>query len=679
MDMHSQQPDSDDEGSRRKRRAIAQGQKACAPCRARKVRCSYQLPCQTCVERQHPNLCVYDAPSKRVLVSSLPSPASSSISPFSPMASHASSSNAAGWTPSKSDWDKLLGKIDRLETELQAVRREVSRRPALSKLDSPVPDGASPDAQADPVQEGVHSLHPVTGEHVFLGANSVPAMAMALSQQTSNDSAMVRDLLDKSVLPIFTLENESTTYPFVDLWGLPHASPVRIEKLYAMLPSDSECLQYIRQYRDTAHVLYPAIVNMQQFEVEVTRFLITRTTQSGDPNRPPLTERDVYGKSVHWLGLLFACLASGYQCSNLPRRERQLTSQVYVCCAYECLRIVNYLSCSQLDDIQNLLVLGNVISNSMNAGVAWALLGLTIRLAQGLGLHHEPSSRDLPSEERVLRHEVWSRIIWQDSLLSISYDRATPTANLTRWDMSTPANADGGFSYTECMLRLCTIALDVVSTRSQPMSIQREIQRIEERRAELSSTTEHAQLHLRQSSACALMKDHLEHWNWRLHCSYVVSEMCRPMLAKRQRHSEPKIAELRRVCIDALADTVDAFLKLQNLTFFARTSWAAVHRSLGSALLLGILGEPSKSESVRQMLEQLVSVMTSLEYADASEMPAPLTRAVEALQQLNASQDGSEGSQGDSPHAQMQRILWGADLRLPMEYFQALSPIEGKD
>ena len=46
-----------------------------------------------------------------------------------------------------------------------------------------------------------------------------------------------------------------------------------------------------------------------------------------------------------------------------------------VCCAYECLRIVNYLSCCQLDDIQNLLVLGNVISNSMNAGVAWSLLG----------------------------------------------------------------------------------------------------------------------------------------------------------------------------------------------------------------------------------------------------------------------------------------------------------------
>ena len=47
-----------------------------------------------------------------------------------------------------------------------------------------------------------------------------------------------------------------------------------------------------------------------------------------------------------------------------------------VCCAYECLRIVNYLSHATLVDIQTLLILGNVLSNNMNAGVAWSLLGI---------------------------------------------------------------------------------------------------------------------------------------------------------------------------------------------------------------------------------------------------------------------------------------------------------------
>lgn len=153
-----------------------------------------------------------------------------------------------------------------------------------------------------------------------------------------------------------------------------------------------------------------------------------------------------------------------------------------------------------------------------------------------------------------------------------------------------------------------------------------------------------------------------------MHCSYVVSELCKPTLAKRERykHEHELVDDLRRVCIDALVDTVDAFLKLQNLTFFARTSWAAVHRSLGSALLLGILGEPSRSESVRGMIDQLIAVMSNLEFADTSEMPAPVTRAIEALQRLNTG-DVEEGSQGDSPHAQMQRILWGVDLRMPKD------------
>lgn len=83
----------------------------------------------------------------------------------------------------------------------------------------------------------------------------------------------------------------------------------------------------------------------------------------------------VYGKSLSWLGLLFATLGSGIQSSELPRKERQMKSQVYVCCAYECLRIVNYYTQTTLEDLQVLLVLGKVISNNMNAGTSWSLLG----------------------------------------------------------------------------------------------------------------------------------------------------------------------------------------------------------------------------------------------------------------------------------------------------------------
>lgn len=77
-------------------------------------------------------------------------------------------------------------------------------------------------------------------------------------------------------------------------------------------------------------------------------------------------------------------------------------------------------------DLQTLLVLGDVLTNDMNAGVAWSFLGernllvhiyfihssadgvvgLTIRLAQSLGLHR-PSPLSFPLVERNLRTEIW--------------------------------------------------------------------------------------------------------------------------------------------------------------------------------------------------------------------------------------------------------------------------------
>ena len=44
---------------------------------------------------------------------------------------------------------------------------------------------------------------------------------------------------------------------------------------------------------------------------------------------PGVTEQAIYDKNLEWVGLLFAVLASGCQCSGLPRKERELTSQVY--------------------------------------------------------------------------------------------------------------------------------------------------------------------------------------------------------------------------------------------------------------------------------------------------------------------------------------------------------------
>lgn len=48
-----------------KKKRKARELKACYPCRQRKVKCSGDLPCEGCLQRQHPEICMMLGPEKR--------------------------------------------------------------------------------------------------------------------------------------------------------------------------------------------------------------------------------------------------------------------------------------------------------------------------------------------------------------------------------------------------------------------------------------------------------------------------------------------------------------------------------------------------------------------------------------------------------------------------------------
>jgi hypothetical protein len=75
--------------------------------------------------------------------------------------------------------------------------------------------------------------------------------------------------------------------------------------------------------------MYPVIPDTASFEANLNT-LFTHRAFSGGIHYPSEdgVERP-FGVNLSWLGLLFAVLASGSQSSNLPAKERELTSQVY--------------------------------------------------------------------------------------------------------------------------------------------------------------------------------------------------------------------------------------------------------------------------------------------------------------------------------------------------------------
>ncbi|KAI8938781.1 hypothetical protein NX059_004644 [Plenodomus lindquistii] len=627
-----------DEILRRKRKA--REYKACYPCRQRKVKCDQNVPCRTCVVREHPELCTYHPPSEA-------HPPAKRIAMGLGQNGHDFNNgivhiHGGTVTLPREDWERICAKLQQAEKSLGELKNSISSvaevAPPINGF-SPPGAGNTPLAAAAPMDgeqshvrtQGIHTRNDITGQTIHIGPSSVPALVMALGRGDTQWAPGVQDLLGKkSMLPIFGLDNESATYPFVDLWGLPHGSILRAQELANAIPSDSECLSFFRSYRETAHVVYPAVADIEGIESDLLLFLINRASAQGGSG---ITDQQIYGKDFHWIGLVFAILASGCQCSSLSRRERELTSQVYVCCSFECLRFTNFLSHANIENIQTLLILGNVISNNMNAGVAWSLMGLTVRLSQTLGLHRVcPMS--VPVQQRIVRSKVWWALLWQDSLLSVSYDRASSTTTIDHTVPLSQHTAPGTRTYVESMYRLCKVGLDIVRERQRQQSSHDALIRITEHRNELQEIMIDAADYLKDSRRCRSMRDQLEHWALYLHISYITSELCRPAISPASAGLDLS-KTLRKTCIDSLTNTVEAFLGLQNMTPFATRSWSAVHRSLSSALLLGILGEHNRNERARGLLQNVIQVLTDVtKDVDPAELATPITRSVSALERL---------------------------------------------
>jgi hypothetical protein len=297
---------------RRKRKT--RPQRACQPCRLRKVKCNYNVPCTTCVERHHPELCSIENDEQPPKRSAAAASAADSDEP---------------WTPSKSEWYQMCTSLSSVEQSLRQLQHDMglllASRPQPSGIVSSgeqSPETSAAESGTTGSLQGLPNNSSLSEHAVYLGGNSVPAMVVALGLDDDKDA--VKELLGKSILPVFGLDNESATYPFVDLWGVPHGSVQRIQLLSKLLPADADCIQIFRQYRDTAHVIYPGLIDIVQFEGDLSVFLSNR--RNGLTSQ---TSQAVFGRDLHWLGLIFAVLASGFQCSSLPRKERQMKSQVY--------------------------------------------------------------------------------------------------------------------------------------------------------------------------------------------------------------------------------------------------------------------------------------------------------------------------------------------------------------
>ncbi|KAI0393893.1 fungal-specific transcription factor domain-containing protein [Xylariaceae sp. FL0594] len=561
---------------------------ACWPCRQRKVRCTNDLPCENCVKREHPQLCSYK-PNR-------------------------SSASKQGAVPTGSNSGKKRAH--------------------------------SPDGDHDNVQDGdrppggwraaIDQTESNSELHRYVGQNSIPAL---LRDQPSPIDTREGIDIRRDMRPIFGLD---TSAPF-PLMSAKHLD-MMTQDIFVELPPDREVMILFTTYKDIAHPFWGFVADIDDLESRIIIYLEERAKSAKDKNKPG---RPV---SASWLAILFAVMAVGSQYRDSPYHIRTRDSQKYIQISFHFLRIGNFLLRPNLESIQALLLTGFVLLNDMKAEASWAIIGMTCRLAQSLGLHRtitqDDSNQGEMYQKSVVRRKLWWTCQWHDTLTSLSFDRPNMT-NIPCCPIPTSPNASTeGLSYLEMMYHLC----ELISKRLNPdATADYTYQTIIENCEEVESLRARVYPQLRSREACKSGLDRLQHYATRLHTSFVVSVCCRPAL--RRDCTQLSAAEQRVLsekCKANLTETVRMFLAMHRLSCIPTRSWAFTYHGLSSAVLLGILNETKQDREVRQLHGDLIAALsaaTAKEQDSPSpehirktdkdiELSGPLSRALAALKNI---------------------------------------------
>ncbi|KAL2416598.1 hypothetical protein ABEF95_006395 [Exophiala dermatitidis] len=650
--------------------------KACYACHRRKVKCDRKLPCDSCIKRDHPELCSYERPTKKrriALSTALSHPEGGIADAHDPLLQ-----SGQYVTVPRAQWEQMNRELQ----QLRGVTKTELASPTLQQreVDESNPPGTISRSD-DTDREGIHAPSNQMGM-MHLGSRSVLAYMMGLGRsQSTQDTA--RSLLEENILPKLGLDNESATYPFVDLWSTT-SSMQDVSGLLKAIPDDELCKEFFVAYRDIAGALYPVVPDTASFEDTLIFMLSNRARAQRDnleldPNKP-------YGVSLPWLSLVFAVFASGAQSSDRPAKERELTSQVYVCCSYQALRMSNFMTHPCLETIEASLIIGNVLSYNMNPGVAYIFLGMTLRMAFSIGLQID--SHHFTDAERWTRRRIWWALAWQDSHFAVSYDRPTSSVlcipDIPYGKFSSP----GDRSYAETMFGIIRLTQEIVRERLLHPRSYMTWERIRKYTQEISEIFSQGAIHLRDRNHCHNMIQHLERLALKIHCSYLTSELCRPALkepppsaadgtaqsnltpnqsppggGKKPPYTSAQSpagsssldpssrAQLRRQCVENLEATVASYVELHAINRFASRSWIGLQRAISAAFLLGTLPETGHDQQRLSMLRELEKVIAQRTWEDPTfEIQSQETSSSSTQRAAVAGGRTAEPPLADSPH-----------------------------
>lgn len=209
----------------------------------------------------------------------------------------------------------------------------------------------------------------------------------------------------------------TTSHPFPTLWSAKDETAGLVE----LLPSGEDLHFYLGSFQRRVQSCSFPHVPEECTEAEIRGFL----------------ENVEHNAAVHpnMLALLFAALAQGLQDGVYDRNGEKWIAgsveaesqkgDVYIAAGMQALRLAAFLNRPTLLTIQTLIMMGAYLTNCGKFLDASAMFGVTVRLAQSIGLHRDPSELNPPPSPReiITRKNLWWWMLHMDQHYSMALGR----------------------------------------------------------------------------------------------------------------------------------------------------------------------------------------------------------------------------------------------------------------
>ncbi|OJZ92141.1 hypothetical protein ASPFODRAFT_55764 [Aspergillus luchuensis CBS 106.47] len=617
-----------------KNKRKSRGIRSCFPCRHRKVRCDGQVPCSSCVKRNHPELCRVPTSSEAGNEDHPPSVAADD--PQGPSQNY-NSTNLENDTSSVDPGDAtatLLSRLEAIEEQIALLKADLLATAAATTTmpasqPSPLTNSVAqlPGMRVRPASKspGRYVVEDATGATIYLGRHADAPLALGCRQTTM--SPMTGDL---SLQDALINQCMPRAYPFINLWG----ADATVSDVCQTLPEDSDVIRYWQAYQTKAYPFYPALAAIDEFAQALFAFLDQRMLahEATTPSEEP---------SSSWMALLFAVLACGVQFSDDPIQERDLRSKVLSRLTVVARKLYSNqgADCRQFArhfNVCAMALIGHCLRNNLDTNSAWILMGATIRLAQSIGLHE--ASPSLPEAEQFERSRLWWVLIWQDTFLSFTYDRPLGTIAM---NCPIPYKHDtDGLGFQECVFAICHQIIEEARQKTTD-GPQDPLESMRKSKRQLDGIRDAAALFLADKRRCVSLQDHLERLALGVHLGYVTCRIDRVYLDGHT--GAPFPTAIAVDCVQRAMHAIESFLDLHRYSASVCRSWAFVHNAVSCAITLKSLNHVPVDERRKSdlLMQRLIAVLekeeNDSEWCDDDTNVryfGPYSRALKALREI---------------------------------------------